>query len=76
MQSADITLEAQSLGLTSSFLDGCLHMFFSRFVPLFPVVHVSTFVFKEWTHPLLLNAIALGSLFMGKSDFIIKVGLD
>ncbi|KIV96968.1 hypothetical protein PV10_00778 [Exophiala mesophila] len=70
--SADVTSEAHNVGLTSVFLDGCLHMFFTRFVPSFPVVHAPTFVFKEWTHPLLLNAIALGSLFMGKSDYVAK----
>lgn len=48
-------------------------MFFTEFVPAFPVVHRPTFVFKDWTHPLLLNAIALGSLFMGKRDYIFKV---
>jgi Fungal specific transcription factor domain len=40
-------------------------MFFTRFNQRFPVLHRPTFVFKELTHPLLLNAIALGSLFMG-----------
>jgi hypothetical protein len=48
-------------------------MFFTQFVPSFPVVHAPTFVFKDWTHPLLLNAIALGSLFMGKNDYVAKV---
>jgi hypothetical protein len=48
-------------------------MFFSEFVPSFPVVHQATFVFKDWTYPLLLNAIALGSLFMGKEDYVAKV---
>ncbi|KAK5051905.1 hypothetical protein LTR84_002708 [Exophiala bonariae] len=70
--STNVTSEAQSIGLTSSFLDSCLHMFFEEFVPLFPVVHAPTFVFKDWTHPLLLNAIALGSLFVGKSDYVKK----
>jgi hypothetical protein len=69
----DVTSEAQSIGFTSAFLDGCLHMFFTEFVPSFPVVHAPTFVFKDWTHPLLLNAIALGSLFVGKSNYVKKV---
>lgn len=51
-------------------------MFFTEFVPSFPVVHEPTFVFKDWTHPLLLNAIALGSLFVGKSDYVKKVGIE
>ena len=70
--SADVTSEAQSTGLTSVFLDGCLHMFFTQLVPTFPVVHAPTFVFKDWIHPLLLNAIALGSLFMRKPDYTAK----
>ncbi|ETI26008.1 hypothetical protein G647_02785 [Cladophialophora carrionii CBS 160.54] len=70
--SGDVTSTAQSLGLTSVFLDGCLHMFFTQFVPNFPVVHRPTFVFRDWTSPLLLNAIALGSLFMGKKDCVAK----
>jgi hypothetical protein len=48
-------------------------MFFTQFVPNFPVVHAPTFVFKDWTAPLLLNAIALGSLFMNKKDYVAKV---
>ena len=70
-----MTSEAQNTGFTAMFLDGCLHMFFTRFVPSFPVVHAPTFVFKDWTHPLLLNAIALGALFMGKEDYVKKVRL-
>jgi hypothetical protein len=68
-----VTSTAQNLGLTSVFLDGCLHMFFTQFAPNFPVVHRPTFVFKDWTSPLLLNAIALGSLFMSKKDYVAKV---
>ena len=70
--SADVTVEAQMTGFTTVFLDSCLHMFFARVVPTFPVVHAPTFVFKDWTHSLLLNAIALGSLFMGQNDDITK----
>ncbi|KIW65493.1 hypothetical protein PV04_07750 [Phialophora macrospora] len=70
--SGDVTSTAQNLGLTSVFLDGCLHMFFTQFAPNFPVVHRPTFVFRDWTSPLLLNAIALGSLFMSKKDDVAK----
>ena len=70
--SADVTVKAQMTGFTTVFLDGCLHMFFTRVISTFPVVHAPTFVFKDWTHPLLLNAIALGSLFMGQNDDITK----
>ena len=47
-------------------------MFFTNFVPSFPVVHRPTFVFRDWTHPLLLNAIALGSLFMCQKEKTLK----
>lgn len=48
-------------------------MFWSKFVPTFPVVHQPTFIFKDWTYPLLLNAIAIGSLFTGQQDDQAKV---
>jgi len=51
-------------------------MFFTEFVPSFPVLHAPTFVFKDWTHPLLLNAIALGSLFVGKNEYVKKVEIS
>jgi hypothetical protein len=68
-----ITTPATLSDLTSKFLDSCLHMFFSRFVPMFPVVHEPTFVFRECSPPLLLNAIALGSLFLGTKEASSKV---
>jgi hypothetical protein len=40
-------------------------MFFTRFNQSVPVLHRPTFVYKELIHPLLLNAIALGSLYLG-----------
>lgn len=66
--STDVASEARSLGITTVFLDDCLHMFWTRCVPLFPVVHSATFVFRDWTHPLLLNAIALGSLYTERTE--------
>jgi hypothetical protein len=54
--------------LTPRFLDSSLHMFFTRFVPIMPVIHRPTFVYRECSAPLLLNAIALGSLFIGSDD--------
>ncbi|KAJ5991682.1 hypothetical protein N7451_007406 [Penicillium sp. IBT 35674x] len=59
-------------GLTSRFLDSSLHMFFKNFVPMFPIIHQPTFVFRHCPPPLLLNAIALGALFLGTSDAITK----
>jgi hypothetical protein len=48
-------------------------MFFVRFIPTFPVLHRATFVFRESTQPLLLNAMAIGSLYLGPKDSITKV---
>ncbi|KAI4728363.1 C2H2 type zinc finger domain protein [Aureobasidium sp. EXF-10728] len=70
--SSSITAEAEATSITSVFLDECLHMFFVRFIPTFPVLHRSTFVFKECTHPVLLNCIAIGSLYLGPKDSIAK----
>lgn len=47
-------------------------MFFVRFIPTFPVLHRATFVFRESTQPLLLNAMAIGSLYLGPKDSIAK----
>lgn len=47
-------------------------MFFVRFVPTFPVLHRATFVFRDCIHPLLLNAIAIGSLYLGPKDAVTK----
>ncbi|KAF2473730.1 uncharacterized protein BDR25DRAFT_386592, partial [Lindgomyces ingoldianus] len=63
-----VTKPAALANLTSRFLDSCLHMFFSTFIPMLPVVHRPTFVFRECSPPLLLNAIAIGSLFLGTPE--------
>lgn len=68
----DITTAVDLSDLTSSFLDGCLHMFFTQVNCVFPIIHRPTFVFRECSAPLLLNAIALGSLFLGGRDAILK----
>lgn len=47
-------------------------MFFVKFIPTFPVLHRATFVFRDCTHPLLLNAIAIGSLYLGPKDAVAK----
>ncbi|KAF1988401.1 C2H2 type zinc finger domain protein [Aulographum hederae CBS 113979] len=70
--SSSITAAAESSTLTSTFLDECLHMFFVRFIPTFPVLHRATFVFRECIHPLLLNAVAIGSLYLGPKDAVSK----
>lgn len=47
-------------------------MFFERFTPTFPILHRPTFVFRECSHPLLLNAIAIGSLYIGPKNAVAK----
>lgn len=73
LQSSSVTAAIKATSITSVFLDECLHMFFVRFIPTFPILHRATFVFRECTHPLLLNAMALGSLYLGPKDSVAKV---
>ncbi|KAJ5831904.1 hypothetical protein N7474_000215 [Penicillium riverlandense] len=61
---SSVTAPPELAELTPRFLDSSLHMFFTKFIPIFPVIHRSTFVFRDCSAPLLLNAIALGSLFL------------
>lgn len=68
-----VTTPAALTNLTSRFLDSCLHMFFSTFIPMMPVIHRPTFVFQDCSAPLLLNAIAIGSLFLGNEEASEKV---
>ncbi|OJJ86764.1 C2H2 type zinc finger domain protein [Aspergillus glaucus CBS 516.65] len=70
--SSSVTAEVKAKSITSVFLDECLHMFFVRFIPTFPILHRATFIFRECTHPLLLNAIAIGSLYLGPKDSVAK----
>ena len=72
-QSSSVTAAAESTNITSVFLDECIHMFFVRFIPTFPVLHQATFVFRDCAHPLLFNAVAIGSLYLGPSDAVTKV---
>lgn len=58
--------------VTPAFLDNCLQTYFTRFNPTFPVLHRPTFVFRECSPSLLLNAIALGSLFIGTEEAVSK----
>ncbi len=69
---ANLTAEIESTGITSAFLDTCMHVFFEKFTPSFPVLHKPTFLARESSSPLLLNIIALGSLFVGAKDAIHK----
>lgn len=60
--------------MSSIFLDECLHTFFARFIPTFPILHRPTFIFRESLQPLLLNAIAIGSLYVGHGNAARKQG--
>ena len=73
-QSYGLAREVESSGVTADFLDTCLSMFFSRFVQVFPVVHQATFLLRDCTPPLLLNVIALGSLFVATEGAVVMVG--
>jgi hypothetical protein len=70
--SSSVTAAAEATSLSSVFLDECLHMFFVRFIPTFPILHRATFVFKDCKQQLLLNAIAIGSLYLGPKDAVAK----
>ncbi|KAJ5787698.1 hypothetical protein N7457_002688 [Penicillium paradoxum] len=70
--SSSVTAAVKAMSITSIFLDECLHMFFGRFIPTFPILHRATFVFRECTQALLLNAIAIGSLYLGPKDSVSK----
>ncbi|OJJ95340.1 hypothetical protein ASPACDRAFT_127445 [Aspergillus aculeatus ATCC 16872] len=63
-----LNAELHNSGITSSFLDACLQEFFDRISPCFPVIHRPTFVPRETIPPLLLNMVALGSLFVCLPD--------
>ncbi|GLA63225.1 hypothetical protein AtubIFM54640_004365 [Aspergillus tubingensis] len=60
--------ELHSSGITSAFLDACLQQFFEWLSPCFPVIHEPTFSTRETIPPLLLNMVALGSLFVCQPD--------
>ena len=70
--SSTLITEIESTGITSAFLDTCMHVFFEKFIPSFPVLHKPSFLVRESSHPLLLNIIALGSLFVGAKDALPK----
>lgn len=69
---ASITAAMKEASITSDFLDECLHMFFAKFIPTFPILHKATFVPEDWMYPLLFNAMAIGSLYLGPKDAIEK----
>ncbi|EMC96071.1 hypothetical protein BAUCODRAFT_34838 [Baudoinia panamericana UAMH 10762] len=70
--SFSLSREVERLGVVGDFLDMCMNMFHSRFLAVFPVVHQPTFSVKDCTPPLLLNMIALGSLFVATDGAITR----
>ncbi|KAL5622426.1 hypothetical protein FOBRF1_001676 [Fusarium oxysporum] len=66
--SQNVTSAAKSLPeLNPAFLDSCLQAYFSHF-NIYPILHRPTFVYRDCSPSLILNAIALGSLFIGTDD--------
>ncbi|KAJ5051405.1 hypothetical protein J3E72DRAFT_50618 [Bipolaris maydis] len=71
--SQNVTSAVEALPeLSSAFLDNCLQAFFSHFNLYFPILHRPTFVFRDCSPSLILNAIALGSLYIGTEDAVSK----
>ncbi|KAG5763035.1 hypothetical protein H9Q72_008870 [Fusarium xylarioides] len=69
--SQNVTSAAKSLPeLNSAFLDSCLQAYFSHFNIYFPILHRPTFIYRDCSPSLILNAIALGSLFIGTEDAV------
>jgi hypothetical protein len=59
-----LSSDAQTTGATSAFFDTCLHEYFERVSPCFPILHAPTFRAQDCIPPLLLNIYALGALFV------------
>jgi hypothetical protein len=60
--------DLHNTGLTPTFLDACLKEFFGKVSPCFPIIHEPTFSARDCIPPLLLNLVALGSLFVCQTD--------
>ncbi|KAJ9605679.1 hypothetical protein H2200_009528 [Cladophialophora chaetospira] len=70
--SARYKREIRQKGITSRFFEVSLSLFFSQLNPTFPIVHEATWTLKNTSPFLLLNMVALGSLFIGNDDAIVK----
>lgn len=66
-------LNASTSPLSAGFLDLCLTTFFTRFLTTFNVIHRPTFSVRQAPGPLLINMIALGSLYVPAPDAKEKV---
>jgi hypothetical protein len=56
--------DLHNTGVTTEFVDACLREYFGRVSPSFPIIHEPTFSMRDCISPLLLNMVALGSLFV------------
>ncbi|KAB8258662.1 hypothetical protein BDV32DRAFT_151107 [Aspergillus pseudonomiae] len=56
--------DLHNTGVTPPFVDACLREYFRRVSPSFPILHEPTFSVRDCISPLLLNMVALGSLFV------------
>ncbi|KAL5356094.1 hypothetical protein BJX96DRAFT_162182 [Aspergillus floccosus] len=56
--------DASTLLSDPCYLETCIHMFFTRFIPVIPAIHMPTYVATEPTYPLLLTMMAVGSSFI------------
>jgi hypothetical protein len=72
-QSAAHKRDMRRKGITCSFFDSCLSLFFSRFNPVFPILHEPTWTLQSTIPFLSLNMAAIGSLFIGTEDAVEKV---
>ena len=70
---AGLVAEVESMDKSSSFFEDCLDLFFTHFSPILPLLHKPTFVVRDCGSTLLLNILALGSLFVGTKDAVSRV---
>ncbi|KAK0388749.1 hypothetical protein NLU13_4992 [Sarocladium strictum] len=71
--SKNVTSAVESMPeLTTVFMDNCLQAYFAHFNTQFPILHRPTFVFRDCSPSLILNAIALGSLYIGTPGAVAK----
>lgn len=68
-----LVADLEGSDIVSFFFDDCLDLFFTRIVDAFPIVHRPTFIPRESGSTLMLNMLALGSLFIGSKDATTKV---
>ncbi|KKK14301.1 hypothetical protein ARAM_000791 [Aspergillus rambellii] len=67
-----LSSDIDNTGITSDFLDACLYEFFKRVSPSFPIIHEPTFSSQKSIPPLLLNMVALGSLYVCQPNSVQK----